>query len=80
MKTLTQYIKQDADLPALINGLELERWNVAQVVERASQHWQRELMQGQWYKDNRSNIGLMLETIETNKREAEDFLKGESAQ
>jgi len=80
MKTLTQYIKQDADLPALVNGLELERWNVAQVIERTSQHWQRELMQSQWYEDNQSNVRLMLETIETNKRDAMAFLKGESAQ
>lgn len=78
MKTLTEYIKHDADLPLIRNGLELERWEIPQVIERTSQYWQRELIQSEWYKANRKDIALMLETVETNEREAVAFLKGES--
>ena len=78
MKTLTEYIKNDSDLPLIRNGLELERWNVAQVIERTSDYWQRELMKSEWYKANKTDIALMLETVEINKREAFEFLKGES--
>ena len=76
MKTLTEYIKHDSDLPLIRNGLELGRWDIPQVIERTSQYWQRELLQSDWYKANQKDIALMLETIETNEREAVQFLNG----
>jgi hypothetical protein len=78
MKTLTEYIKHDADLPLIRNGLELGRWNIPQVIDKTSRYWQRELLQSEWYKANQKDIALMLETVETNKRDAVQFLKGES--
>jgi len=76
MKTLTEYIKNDADLPLIRNGLELGRWDIPQIIEKASGYWQRELLQSDWYKANQKDIALMLETVETNKREAVQFLNG----
>jgi len=76
MKTLTEYIKNDADLPLIRNGLELGRWDIPQVIERTSQYWQRELLQSDWYKANQKDIAILLETVETNKREAVQFLNG----
>jgi|DEB0MinimDraft_12_1074336.scaffolds.fasta_scaffold09974_12 hypothetical protein len=76
MKTLIEYIKQDADLPLIRNGLELGRWDIPQVIERTSQYWQRELIKSKWYKANHKDIALMLETVETNEREAVQFLNG----
>ena len=78
MKTLTEYIKHDADLALIRNGLELERWDIPQIIEKVSGYWQRELLQSKWYKANQKDIALMLETVETNEREAVQFLKGES--
>jgi len=78
MKTLTQYIKKDLDLSALVHALRQGRLNITQAIENASQQWQCEMIASQWYKDNRRNIGLMLETIEANKRDAIAFLKGET--
>ncbi len=78
MKTLTEYIKHDADLPLIRNGLELGRWDIPQVIERTSHYWQRELIKSEWYKANQKDIALMLETVETNKRDAVQFLKAES--
>ena len=51
MKTLTEYIKHDADLPLIRNGLELGRWDIPQVIERTSHYWQRELIKSKWYKN-----------------------------
>jgi len=76
MKTLIEYIEIDADLPLIRNGLELGRWDIPQVIERTSQYWQRELLQSEWYEANQKDIALMLETVETNKREAVQFLNG----
>jgi hypothetical protein len=76
MKTLIEYIKNDADLPLIRNGLELGRWDIPQVIERTSQYWQRELIKSKWYKANQKDIALMIETVETNKREAVHFLNG----
>ena len=61
MKTLTQHIEPITQ----------------PISERTSQYWQRELIRGQWYKDNQCDVKLMLETIETNKLEARAFLQGE---
>jgi len=78
MKTLTEYIKNDTDLPLIRNGLELGRWDIPQVIERTSQYWQRELLQSEWYKANHKDIVLLRETVETNEREAVQFLKGKA--
>tara|TARA_R110002020_G_scaffold294572_1_gene510340 strand:+ start:416 stop:652 length:237 start_codon:yes stop_codon:yes gene_type:complete len=78
MKTLIEYIKRDADLPLIRNGLELGRWDIPQVIDKTSGYWQRELLQSEWYKANQKDIALMLETVETNKRDAAQFLKGET--
>jgi len=78
MKTLTEYIKNDADLPLIRNGLELGRWSIPQVIERTSHYWQREVIKSEWYKANQKDIALMLETVERNKREAVQFLKGKA--
>ena len=76
--TLTQHIKENLDLNALVDAVRQGRLNITQIIEIACRRWQSEMIASQWYKDNRRNIGLMLETIEANKRDAIAFLKGET--
>ena len=79
MKTLTEYIKKDADLPTIKSGLKLERWSIDQVIEKTTHYWQKEILKTAWYKENQNNIKLMIQCVETNELNAKEFLKGITA-